>query len=132
VGDRNSNETIMRKAFGAVQGRDPAALEEVFHPDVEWHDLAMDNPLGSEHKGLGAVLTFLAAKFESSADTLQVELHDVLANDEHGVALARLTAKRQGRSLEDRAAFVVHFEGDMIREVFAYADDPEKVNRFWS
>ena len=132
MGDRDRHEGLLRRAFDAVHSRDSIALQEIFHPDVEWHDLAMDNPLGSEHVGLGAVLTFLAATFEETADSLHVDVHDVFANNEHGVALAHLTASRQGRSLDDRTVFVVHFDGDKVREVFVYAEDPEKVNAFWS
>lgn len=132
MGDKEVYEALLRKAFAAVESRDSVALQGIFHPDVVWHDLAMNNPLGSEHIGLGAVLTFLAAIFEASTDSLHVDLHDVFANDEHGVALARLTASRQGRSLDDKTVFVVHFDGNKVREVFAYSEDPGKVNAFWS
>jgi len=84
----------------------------------------MDGPLGSEHQGVGPVLTFLAGNFERSRDSLRVELHDIVASDEHGIAMVRLTASLPGRSLDDRTVFVAHFRDDKISEVFAYAEDP--------
>jgi ketosteroid isomerase-like protein len=92
----------------------------------------MDNPLGSEHVGVGPVLTFLAGNFERSRDSLHVELHDVLASGEHGIVLVRLTASLPGRSLDDRTVFVAHFLDGRISEVYAYAEDPPNMNVFWS
>ncbi|MCJ7832680.1 MAG: nuclear transport factor 2 family protein [Actinobacteria bacterium] len=132
MGDRESNLAVLRRAFVALDHRDVNALQDCFHADVVWHDLGMDNPLGSEHVGVGPVLTFLAGNFEKSRDSLQVELHDVVASDDHGVVLVRLTASLPDRSLDDRTVFVAHFRDGRISEVYAYAEDPPKVNAFWS
>jgi len=132
VGDRQANLEMLKRAFTALDHRDVGALQDCFHPEVVWHDLGMDNPLGSEHVGVGPVLTFLAGNFERSRDSLRVELHDVVASDQHGVVMVRLTASLPGRSLDDRTVFVAHFRDDKISEVYAYAEDPSKMNEFWS
>lgn len=46
----------------------------------------------------------------------RLEVHDVLANDDHAVALVTAFSSRGGESLEDRAAPVVHVKGGKISE----------------
>lgn len=54
------------------------------------------------------MLDLFGRLFELSGGTLSVELHDVVANDEHGVALFALRAARDGRQLEDNEVLVFH------------------------
>jgi ketosteroid isomerase-like protein len=48
--------------------------------------------------------------------TFKLELHDGLANDEHGVALATVSGTRDSRALSDRYAHIVHFNDGRITE----------------
>jgi ketosteroid isomerase-like protein len=55
--------------------------------------------------------------------TLRWELHDVLANDDHTVALHITRAERKGRSLADRVVYVFHVRDGQIREAW-FSGDP--------
>jgi hypothetical protein len=44
----------------------------------------------------------------TSPGTFRVEFHDVLANDEHAVALYVVRGEREGRTLEDRSVLASH------------------------
>ncbi|MGH8928635.1 MAG: nuclear transport factor 2 family protein, partial [Acidimicrobiia bacterium] len=75
---------------------------------------------------------FFAKSVEMSEGTLKVELHDVLANDDHGVGLIRFTATRGGKSLADNAVQVFHVRGGKATEVWSHAGDAAAVDQFWS
>jgi len=52
-------------------------------------------PLSGDHRGVDDILDFFARTMELTAGSFRVELHDVVANDEHAVALyvARANAR---------------------------------------
>ena len=131
MGDRRENERVVRRTLDAVNGRDVAELQACFHADVSWFETGRDNPLGGPYRGIGEVLTFLAARFEQSADTLAIDVHDVVAGDEHVVALVRLTGARGDRRLDDRSVFVVHVDDGLVREIWSYAEDQTGIDGFW-
>jgi hypothetical protein len=54
------------------------------------------------------VLAVFGRAFELTGGTLHLELHDVIANDEHAVALYTARGERAGRRLEDRTVQVWH------------------------
>ena len=78
------------------------------------------------------VLANFAKTFELSGGTFSVELHDVLANDEHGVALGVARGEREGKTLEDRYAHVVHFRDGKVSESWLHSEDQYAGDEFWS
>ncbi|HEX6493738.1 MAG TPA: hypothetical protein VF112_09515 [Candidatus Dormibacteraeota bacterium] len=48
---------------------------------------------------------------QETEGTFKVEVHDILANDEHAVALAVVSGQRQGKSLSDRYTHVGSRQG---------------------
>jgi hypothetical protein len=59
-------------------------------------------------------------------------VHDVLANDEHAVALCTLSASRGNKSLETPVANVSHLRGGKITEFWGATADPQASIDFWS
>jgi ketosteroid isomerase-like protein len=69
------------------------------------------------------------------ADTdwdISVELHDVVANDEHAVALVSATATRGGKTLSYRTAEIVHVRDGKVTERWAFSDDTQRIIEFFS
>jgi ketosteroid isomerase-like protein len=60
-----------------------------------------------------------------------IELHDVLANDEHAVALQVTQAERGGRMLSDRVVYVFHLRNGKIAEAW-FNGDPRVQDDFWA
>jgi uncharacterized protein len=54
------------------------------------------------------VFGFFGRLFELSGGTLGLEVHYVVANDEHGVALYSVRAERAGRELADNQILIAH------------------------
>ena len=58
-------------------------------------------------------------------------MHDILANDTHGVAIANESGQREGKSLDDRYTHVVHVKDGKITESWLFGEHQDKVDDFW-
>jgi ketosteroid isomerase-like protein len=92
----NPNEDLLRQGYDAFGRGDMEWLNEHFADDIVWH-VPGQNPFAGNHRGKEAVFALFAKQMELTDGSLRLEIHDVLANDEHGVALATVTATREGK-----------------------------------
>jgi ketosteroid isomerase-like protein len=60
---------------------------------------------------------------ELTGGSIKVDLHDVVANDEHVVGLHRTSAQRAGKSLETTSAIVFHVQGGRVSEAWEHPFD---------
>jgi len=123
------NEDLLRKGYEAFGQGDMDWLGEHFTDDIVWH-VPGRNPFAGDHRGKDAVFSLFAKQMEITEGTLRLEIHDVLANDEHGVALATVTATRGAKSLEDRQAHVFHVREEKITEFWNHPGDQLAVDEF--
>jgi ketosteroid isomerase-like protein len=101
------NEGLLRKGYEAFEKGDLDTLRQQFDPNIIWHSPGR-NPLSGDHKGLDEVLAFFGRLLQETDGTFKTEVHDILANDEHGVVLVRNSAKRKGKSLAKRSQRLSH------------------------
>lgn len=126
------NEDLIRKAYDAFGSGDRDTIEELFADNIAFH-VSGRNPLSGDHMGKDQVFELFARLAEISEKSFRTELHDILANDEHAVALQRWTAQREGKaSLEDRNVSVFHIRGGKITEVWHHAGDQYAQDQFFS
>ena len=85
-----------------------------------------------DYTGKEQVFGFFAKLQELSDGTSKVEVHDVLANDEHGVVLVTTSATRGGRSHEGRATHVFHLRDGKVTEFWDAYTDQYAQDEFWS
>jgi hypothetical protein len=124
------NATLLRNGYAAFARGDVATLTDLFAQDVVWH-LAGNNQLSGEHKGRDSVFAAFAKTASLSGGTFKIELHDVVANDEHVVALTRATGSREGRTLEVSDADVYHVKDGKVTEMWSLTGDPASTDAFW-
>jgi ketosteroid isomerase-like protein len=60
------------------------------------------------------------------------ELHAILADEEHAVALVKTTAARGGKELKYDAVFVFHITGGKMTETWFTPVDHAAVEAFWA
>ena len=126
------NEDLVRAGFAAFTRGDIDALRaQYFASDIRWH-VPGRSPLASDYAGAAQVVEFFGRLFELSQGTLRLELHDVLANDEHAVALYTVRAEREGRRLEDNMVATFHVRDGKITEAWTQATDLYASDEFWS
>src|SRR5262245_1513886 len=95
------NAQLIRRAYDAFQRGDLEGLRtDFFAADINYH-VPGRNQLSGDLEGPDAVVELFRKVFELTDGSYRVELHDVLATDEHVVALGRQFASRAGTSIED-------------------------------
>ncbi len=78
------------------------------------------------------MLQFFARLVELTDGTLSLELHDVLANDEHAVALVTVRGERAGKQLNDNMVETMHIRDGKVSEVWVQPTDLYAVDEFLS
>lgn len=126
------NEDLVREGFAAFGRGDIDALrDQYFAGDIRWH-VPGRSPVAGDYDGVAQVVGFFGRLFELSGGTLRLELRDVLANDEHAVALYTVRAEREGRRLEDNTVNTFHMRDGKVTEVWTHTTDLYAVDEFWS
>ena len=125
------NEDITRAAYAAFSSGDLETLSGSMADDVTWH-VPGDSPIAGDYEGKEAVFGFFGKLAELSGGTLNLEVHDILANDEHAVALVRGTASRDGRELAQNAVHVMHVRDGKVAEFWSMQEDQAEADAFWS
>ena len=78
------------------------------------------------------MLQFFARLMELTNGTLSLELHDVLANDEHAVALVTVRGERAGKQLNDNMVETMHIRDGKVSEVWVHTTDLYALDEFLS
>jgi len=125
------NVELTRQGYEAFAKGDLAALSGLIAGDVTWHVLGA-GPLSGDYRGRDAVFGFFGRLAEETAGTFRLDVHDVLANDEHAVALCMLSASRGNKSVEVPVANVSHIRDGKVTEFWAATTDPQASIDFWS
>lgn len=127
------NEILLRESFAAFQQGDLAAIQsKYFAADICYH-VAGRSSISGDYHGIEEVFGFFGRLFELSGGTLQLELHDVVANDQHGVALFAVRAERDGRLFVGNEILLGHVGPDgKATEVWTQPVDQYASDEFWS
>jgi uncharacterized protein len=91
------NEELVRSAFDAFAKGDVDTLRESMDQDAVWY-VPGRNQLSGDHRGVDAILGFFGKTMELSGGSFRMEVHDVVANDDHAVALFGARAEREDQT----------------------------------
>jgi ketosteroid isomerase-like protein len=123
------NEELVRRGFDAFARGDVDTLRELFDQDAVWHAPGRSS-LAGDHQGVDAILGFFARTMEVTGGTFRVELHDVVANDEHAVAIYVERAQREGRTLDNKIVLVSHIRNGRLAEAWQLSEDQYAADEF--
>jgi ketosteroid isomerase-like protein len=124
------NEDLARRGYAAFGSGDMDTIRELFDPDIVWHAPGRNQLSGDVH-GLDNVLAQFAKVFELTGGSFKLELHDLLANDDHVVGLVRATADHDGRHLDDNSVQLLHVREGKVTESWLYPGDQYATDEFW-
>jgi hypothetical protein len=116
--------------YAAFGTGDMAGVGELLADDIVWHS-AGDNVLSGDYVGKDAVFAMFGELMQETGGSFKNDIHDLLANDEHGVALVSFTATRGGKTLVGRTVHVFHMSDGKMTEFWSYPDDPGAFDEFW-
>ena len=115
---------LVADAYSALNNRD---IEEFLAP---FADDAVLHGADGRIEGKEAIGTMVRQLIELSQDTLFIEVHDVLANDEHTVILQTTTAQLGDSYLSDRVVYVFHIDDGKIIDAW-FSGDPRVQEEFY-
>lgn len=127
----HSNVELTRRGYEAFAKGDLAALSELLAGNVIWHVQGV-GPLSGTYNGRDETFGFFGRLAEETGGTFRLDVHDVLANDEHAVALCTLSASRGNKSIEVPVANVSHMRDGKVTEFWATTTDPQASIDFWT
>ena len=125
------NEGLIQQGYDAFGKGDFDALNDLFADDVKWHTPGR-SPISGDIEGRDAVYGQFAKIAELSGGSFKLEIHDMMANDEHGVALVTATGDRGGKSFSDNQVHVFHIKDGKVTEFWGHPGDQYAADEFWS
>lgn len=117
--------------YEAFARGDLAAVSSLLSDNIVWHS-GGNNILTGDYEGKEAVLGFFGQLMQESGGTFSNDIHDMLANDDHGVALVTVTATRGDKSFEGNVVHVFHMHDDKMTEFWAFNEDQSLFDEFWA
>ncbi len=120
------NAATLRAASDAIeQSGDMTSQMDMVADDVVWHEIGSDEPV----RGKQALIDRYTSMPEGAG--IKVDTHDIVANDEHAIALVTATATMGDQELVYRTAEIYHMKDGKITERWAFSDDTDRINKFF-
>ena len=120
-----------RNGFRAFAEGDVATILDLLDEDIVWR-IPGRNQIAGTYPGRDATLAVLRRTAELSGGTYRAELHWVVADEEHVVAVYGASGRRGDRTLEIDQALVVRVADGRWVEVDAVPFDQHAFDEFWS
>ena len=121
------NVGAARRALEALGGGDVAPLAELVSPDVIWHVPGVHRFAG-EFRGRGELAELFERMGAEGVRTAFDEIHAVVGDDEHVVALIRATLHTSGGTVPMRSVVVLHFDGETAAEGWTMNDRQDEID----
>ena len=127
------NVALVRRAMQAMTEQDMskaaqemAVVDAFMADDIVWHEIGRAEPRRGKAE-------LRAAMMDGARDgTIAYEVHDVIANDDHAIALGTATATRGDQELVYRTAEIFHIRDGRAVERWAFSDDTAAIVAFFA
>jgi len=117
--------TVVREMNEAMVTGDMEGAASRVADDVIWHEIGRTEPRRGKAE--------LAASMDDWAGfDITFDIHDVLASDDHVVALGTATATRGDRTFTYRTAEIYHVRDGQVTERWAFSDDTAAITAFFA
>lgn len=122
------NAERIRQGFEAFATGDLETMGRVLADDVVWHTPGQNKYAGT-YSGMSDVFQFLS-RIGTEAHITN-DLHAVLADDEHAVALANSSISVGDRHYEGQAVFVFHMRNGQVTEAWSTNSDQRALDEVY-
>jgi ketosteroid isomerase-like protein len=126
----STNEELLRRGYAAFASGDLETVQSLFADDIVWHSGGA-NQLTGEYVGHDEVMGYLLKLNEFTGGTFWIEVHEILANDMHGMVLVTVHGERDGQTLAAREVNIWHIEDGKAREFWSFAEDGAEFDKFF-
>ncbi len=120
---------LVRQGYDAFIAGDMEWLNEHLAENIVWH-VPGNNVLSGDYRGREEVLSFFARSVQAAIPSFDV--HDVVASDDHTIALlnVRFTRTDNGQTLDGRSVQVFHIEEGKALESWTTSEDQAALDAF--
>ena len=126
-----SNETTLRSVYEAFGRGDMDGVLANCTDDIIFHNPGRSQIAG-DYKGRDGFMAMAGKVMELSGGTFREELTDALANDRHGIALARHSLERSGKKYEYHTVHVWRIKDGKFTEFFEHPGDTIAFEEAWA
>lgn len=124
------NVAILRDVYEAFGKGDLDTVRAGWTDDITFHVHGLAG-LDGDYSGPDAVIGFFGKLMETTGGTFRLDIHSILADDEHAAVLATDHAERNGRSRSADVIHISHMRDGRTSEFWAAYTDPEPELAFW-
>ena len=121
------NAQTARTAIEAFSKGDMDTFVGTLADDVKWHPPG-NNRFSGTRDGKAATMARFAEQREAGFVVSIEDIHDVLANDEHTVAMVTVKVMRGDESVESPAVFVMHVRDGRLSEFWQMVERQDAVD----
>lgn len=116
------NVARIRDGYAAFAKGDFGVLNDLFAEDLVWR-VDGRSQLARVYHGRDEVYEFFGRLMELTEGSFHLDVHAVLADDQHGVALVIATASRGGKSVTIDEAHAFHLRDGKVTEFWDASAD---------
>jgi len=113
----NENANLVREGYQAFQWMNLAAFQHILTEDCVWH-VPGRGELAGVKKGRQAILDYYTDLGRLTGGTINIQLHDVVASEDHVVGLHHVSVKRDEETAESIQAVVFHMRDGLVSEAW--------------
>ncbi len=127
------NVKLIKDGFEAFARRDLPATVELYAEDTVFH-FPGRNPLSGAYEGRDATFRMLTHMAELDGGGGHFDIHDIVGNDQHVIALVTAHSSRvgSGKELHVREIQIFHMHDGRITEQWTFSEDQSLNDVFWS
>lgn len=122
------NVARIKRGYAAFAQGDFATLNELFAEDLVWHEPGQHR-LAGDYRGRESVYGLFGKLAEATEGTFQLDLREVYADDEHGIASATISAVRDGQRVEVTGSNVFHLRDGRVVEFWGVPSDQDEADK---
>jgi ketosteroid isomerase-like protein len=124
------NVETLREGYALFNKGEMAAAMESWSDDIVWHTPG-NSPIAGDYRGKQEIAGFFAKMQGMGLTSMNLEVHDILANDEHAVAMIDVNVDRGDHHYEGKSVHVWHLRDGKATEFWGMAADQAAADAFW-
>jgi hypothetical protein len=122
------NVEVTRTALEAYMKGDLETMAAKIADDAVWH-IPGSHRFAGTFEGKAAIMARFQEQAEAGIQPAFEEIHDVVGNDEHVVALMKTSVEGPNARASGNAIFVFHVRDGMAKEFWAYNEFQADIDR---
>jgi ketosteroid isomerase-like protein len=119
------NAALVRTALNAFNQGDFEQFADMMADDINWYEIGATDPV------VGKEAVFASMGSGGRDFEIEAEVHDVVANDDHTLALINATATRGGATFKYQTVEILHFSDGKVVDRWSFANDSRAIQEFF-